>query len=153
MGSPATVPRSPPTTTNHPPTPPATPGLPSAAPRTIPPSSTTPTVSTAELPLQPDEMEEIQGDWTTSNWDHHNGGVTKNYAWSQSAQDVELKMALPNPNIKASDLKIDIKPYNLKVQLKQETGLQTLLEEKLHSLVKPEESMWSLHKENNPNVA
>ena len=32
------------------------------------------------------------------------------------------------------------------IQLKQESNLQTLLEEKLHSLVKPEESMWSLHK-------
>ena len=59
--------------------------------------------------------EEIQGDWTTANWDHHNGGVTEHYAWSQTPQDVELKLALPNPNIRASDLKIDIKPYALKV--------------------------------------
>ena len=38
-------------------------------------------------------------------------------------------------------------PSPLQIQLKQENAtLQTLLEEKLHSLVKPEESMWSLHK-------
>ena len=37
-------------------------------------------------------------------------------------------------------------PILPQVQLKQQSDLQTLLEEKLHSLVKPEESMWSLHK-------
>ncbi|XP_063681329.1 uncharacterized protein LOC134816423 [Bolinopsis microptera] len=152
MGSPATVPRSPPSN-NHPPTPPATPGLPSITPR----PTVTPNVTAGELlpkpELKQEAMEQIQGDWSTSSWDHHNGGVTEHYAWSQTATDVDLKLVLPNPNIKASDLKIDIKPYNLKVQLKQQSDLQTLLEEKLNSLVKPEESMWSLHKENKPNVA
>ena len=74
-----------------------------------------PRVKSEEAPEETAQGEEIQGDWTTANWDHHNGGVTQHYAWSQSPQDVELKMALLNPNIKASDLKIDIKPYSLKV--------------------------------------
>ena len=115
MGSPATVPRSPPSN-NTPPTPPATPGLPSTTPR----PTVTPNVTAGELLPKPERLkqeEQIQGDWSTSSWDHHNGGVTEHYAWSQTAQDVDLKLVLPNPNIKASDLKIDIKPYNLKVSL------------------------------------
>ena len=121
MGSPAPIPRSPPSN-NHPPTPPATPGLPCVTPRTTTTTPAAPSVTpnvtgTAAPPQQEEPVEQIQGDWSTSNWDHHNGGVTEHYAWSQTAQDVELKMALPDPSIKASDLKIDIKPYNLKVSL------------------------------------
>lgn len=64
----------------------------------------------------------MSGDWSTAQWDHHNGGVTKNYAWSQTAQDVELKLALPDAQIKASDLKIDIKPYSVKVKPLSKSG-------------------------------
>ena len=39
--------------------------------------------------------------------------------------------------------KLTLKPQ---VQLKQEKETRVLLDQKLHSSVKPEESMWSLHK-------
>eukprot|EP00397_Hematodinium_sp_SG-2012_P044771 GEMP01050076.1.p1 GENE.GEMP01050076.1~~GEMP01050076.1.p1 ORF type:complete len:339 (+),score=92.75 GEMP01050076.1:110-1126(+) len=69
-----------------------------------------------------------------------NGGSTDKYTWTQTLSTLEL-MVHVRPGIRAKEVILDIGVDKLKVQIK---GEEPIILGKLHSKVKPDDSMWTL---------
>jgi len=69
-----------------------------------------------------------------------NGGKTEKYSWTQTLSALEIFVPVP-PGTKAKQVVCDIGLEKLKVGIK---GQELILDSKLHSKVKPDDSMWTL---------
>eukprot|EP00930_Biecheleria_cincta_P055885 TRINITY_DN42136_c0_g1_i1.p1 TRINITY_DN42136_c0_g1~~TRINITY_DN42136_c0_g1_i1.p1 ORF type:complete len:333 (+),score=109.26 TRINITY_DN42136_c0_g1_i1:143-1141(+) len=69
-----------------------------------------------------------------------NGGKTDKYTWTQTLGALEVFVPVP-PGTKAKQVVCDIGLEKLKVGIK---GQELILDSKLHSKVKPDDSMWTL---------
>lgn len=69
-----------------------------------------------------------------------NGGATDKYTWTQTLGALELFVPVP-PGTKAKQVVCDIGLERVKVGIK---GQELILDGKLHSKVKPDDSMWTL---------
>lgn len=69
-----------------------------------------------------------------------NGGTTDKYTWTQTLSALEVYVNV-KPGVKAKQVVCDIGTESLKVGIK---GEPLILEGKMHSKVKPDDSMWTL---------
>lgn len=71
-----------------------------------------------------------------------NGGFTDTYVWSQTLQEVEVKIPLNvDHKVRGKDLAVTIAKGSIKVGLKNVTPI---IEGKLHKTIKMDDSMWTL---------
>ncbi|XP_070580728.1 nudC domain-containing protein 3-like [Ptychodera flava] len=84
---------------------------------------------------------------TAQKADCYNGALTDNYSWSQTFNDVDIRVPVPKEVKRAKDLIVEIGRDRIKVAVKpgviQEEG-KILVEGKLTLEIRKEESMWSL---------
>ena len=52
--------------------------------------------------------------------DTFNGGETDRYSWSQTINDVDIKIAVPKEIKKSKDLSIEIRPDSISVKLRND---------------------------------
>jgi hypothetical protein len=71
-----------------------------------------------------------------------NGGSTDRYVWTQTLQEVEVRVPLPQ-GTKAKHLSVDIKRRSFNVEFKADGG-EALMSGSLHADVKPEDCVWTL---------
>lgn len=76
-----------------------------------------------------------------------NGGVTKDYSWTQTLHETSVLFAVPE-GTKGKDLAVTLKPSTISVRMKQaregEDSPRTLLEGDLVEKIRTDESTWSL---------
>ena len=76
----------------------------------------------------------------------HNGGSTDRYTWTQTLSDLQVvisadQLGVPNGQLKAKMLTIDIKKKSLKVAVK---GKDALIDGELHQAVKTDNCFWTV---------
>jgi len=82
--------------------------------------------------------------------DTFNGGTADHYSWSQTINDVDIKIAVPKEIKKSKDLSIEIRPDSISVKLRndppQGSGLESrlLMEGTFSNKIRCDESLWSL---------
>jgi len=84
-----------------------------------------------------------QEDKSQLNAPVNNGGVTDKYVWTQTLQDIDVRISIPE-NLKGKDLKVVIEKRRLLVGIK---GKPPIVNGDLHDAVSVEESSWTVDKE------
>lgn len=116
----------------------------------LPSSSNAPTANVPEETSPTTPAASTDTHVVTPSKDCFNGAVLKNYSFSQSLTDVDIRVPVPAGVRKSKDLTVDIKPTALHVALKDEPPQvsqfksKILMTGELPFIVKCEESMWSL---------
>ncbi|XP_053648931.1 nudC domain-containing protein 3 isoform X3 [Cherax quadricarinatus] len=80
-----------------------------------------------------------------SNFDTTNGAVRDSYAWTQTIEDMEVRVTVPDNVLRGKQVRVILQASFIEVGV-QEPGLvwHTLLKGKLIHNIKAEESLWSL---------
>ena len=75
----------------------------------------------------------------------YNGAEEEGYRWSQTATDIEMTVFVP-AGTEARDVRVDIRPSQLKVIVQGQQGPQVLVNSPFAHAVRADESMWHIDK-------
>ncbi|ETO36503.1 hypothetical protein RFI_00558 [Reticulomyxa filosa] len=92
---------------------------------------------------QKDEQKDEKRKVRLSNDPVNNGGVTDNYVWTQTLQDVDVRIPIPS-NLKGKDLTVTFDKRKLFVGIK---GKPPIINGQLHEAVSVDECAWTLDRE------
>ena len=101
----------------------------------------------AKKPKKRDPMDEVRLTEEGLQIPIGNGGVTKDYTWTQTIDETSVLLAVPE-GTKGKDMSVSIKPSTISVRMRQplegEDSPRILLEGQMVEKIRTDESTWSL---------